>query len=386
MTIQHAEATLGDAHPILPRPSHDELEEQMFVRDLKGFVSRQLEPTQRKLVEHVASSIDPRSINDSVGALREAMMKDESFRAWLSLRRESQTFLWEVVADSLDRQKDELAARAAIAAPLGSLNLDPSLAVPDYLDEADIHLMPGGYGGDPEAGSALQGALMDRGGAVYMLGRNGGALNDLRGHAAMAHILTLYPDLEPSRILELGCGVGVSAVPAKTCFPEAEVYGIDIGASLLRYAHARAERMGVPIHFSQQNAEHTDFPDSSFDLVYSCVVLHETSQAAMTAIMEESRRLLRPGGVALHLEVPNAGVGQGPWEDLHADLERDYNNEPNWSVAVAADYGALMRAAGFKDVQVGYQQATPDARTGPLHFGPENHGAFRSWFIASGRA
>ena len=30
---------------------------------------------------------------------------------------------------------------------------------------------------------------------------------------------------------------------------------------MLRYGHARAESMGVPIHFSQQDAEHTNFED-----------------------------------------------------------------------------------------------------------------------------
>jgi ubiquinone/menaquinone biosynthesis C-methylase UbiE len=384
--MSETQAKLDDAHPILSAPSHDELEEQMFVRDLKTFVGRQVEPLQKRLVEKVAVTARTHGANDPVSALREEMMRHESFRSWLSLRRESQTFLWDVVADSIDRQKDILSERAEIAAPLGALVLDESFAAPDYLTEVDIHLMPGGYAGDPQSGSVLQGALMDRGGAVYMLGRNGGSLNDLRGQAAMAHVLTCYPDIEPKRILELGSGVGVSTVPAKVCFPEAEVHGIDVGASLLRYAHVRAERMGVALHFSQQNAERTNFPDGLFDIVFSCVVLHETSPAAMTAIMNESRRLLRPGGVALHLEVPSAGVGESVWGDLHSDLETLYNNEPNWTTAVAADYAGLMRAAGFTDVHVGYQRATPDARTGPQHFGPENEGPFRSWFIASGRA
>ena len=34
---------------------------------------------------------------------------------------------------------------------------------------------------------------------------------------------------------------------------------------MLRYGHARAEAMGATIHFSQQNAECTDFADGSFD-------------------------------------------------------------------------------------------------------------------------
>jgi SAM-dependent methyltransferase len=156
---------------------------------------------------------------------------------------------------------------------------------------------------------------------------------------------------------------------------------------MLRYAHARAERLGVAVHFSQQNAESTDFPDASFDLVYTCAVLHETSQSAVINILKESRRLLRPGGVAVHLEVPLLMTIGSLWDELSAELEADYNNEPYWRGALTADYEALMRAAGFADVRTGYQRATMGAaRDANLHFGPESEGVFRSWFVASGRA
>lgn len=374
-------------HPMIPEPSHDEMAEQLFVRDLKLFVMGDLEPVQRKMAMQVADAVDVRATNDPVGNLRSAMMERSSFRQWLGLRRESQRLLWDVVGDSLDRRADELAERAAIAEPKGSVRTDPAFRAPGYLIEGDVHLMPGGYEADPGEGSVAQGALMDRGGAIYMLGRNGGYLNDFRGQTAMAHVLTCYPDLDPKRIVELGCGVGSSTAPAAICFPDAQVHGVDVGASMLRYAHARAERLGVAIHFSQQNAEGTDFPDASFDLVYTCAVLHETSQSAVLNILKESRRLLRPGGVAVHLEVPLLMTIGSLWDELSAELEADYNNEPYWRGALTADYDAQMRTAGFADVRTGYQRASMGAaRDADLHFGADSEGVFRSWFVASGRA
>ena len=47
--------------------------------------------------------------------------------------------------------------------------------------------------------------------------------------------------------------------------------------------------MHAPVHFSQQNACHTDFPDDHFDLVYSIIVTHECPVP-----------LLRSGGIMLH--------------------------------------------------------------------------------------
>jgi SAM-dependent methyltransferase len=307
-----------------------------------------------------------------------------SFGAWLAMKRESQRLLWSAVGDSVERQAARLEALADIADPLGSVTVDPDFAVPDYIAMADVHLMPGGYGLDE--GSLLQGAVMDRGGAVYMLGRNGGMLNDLRGQTALAHILTRMPDIDPDTILDMGCGVGTSSVPAAACFPTADVFAIDVGASMLRYAHARAENLGACVHFSQQSAEDTTFEEGSFDIVYSCALLHETSPEAMQAIMAESRRLLKPGGIAVHLEVPLLHDNEDLWSELSDELEAQYNNEPNWRGALSADYGALMQNAGFQDVVTGYQATAFNARGGPHRFGQDSEGVFRSWFVASGRA
>lgn len=380
-----SEARGAATHAMLPQANHDELVEQLFVRDLKIFVGTALEAPEREAAATVAAALGGPGSNHGAGQLRERMLERESFRAWLGLRRQSQRHLWDAVSASVSRQADALAAQAAtLPSAGGSLTLDPDFEAPAYLTDADVHLMPGGYARDD--GSLGQGALMDRGGAVFMLGRNGGFLNDVRGHTAMSHVLTCYPDLAPRRILELGCGVGTSAVPAAQAFPEAEVHGLDVGASMLRYAHARAESLGAPIHFHQGSAEHAPFPDGHFDLVYSCVTLHETSQAAVGAILAESRRLLRPGGVALHLEVPLMTPEGDLWEELTAELEAEYNNEPYWKGALSADYGALMRAAGFDEVKIGYQRASTDPRGVKGAFMPESEGVFRSWFIASGRA
>jgi SAM-dependent methyltransferase len=371
-------------HPLIAVPSHDELVEQLFVRDLKMFVGGQLEPVQAKLARHKDKSLPDSVSNNRSDALRERMNEHESFRTWLVMKRESQRHLWATVAGSVERQADELERLAQVEAPLGSVRTDEAFEVPAYIQRGDIHLMPGGNAHDD--GSLLQGAVMDRGGAVYMLGRNGGMLNDLRGQTAMAHVLTRFPDFAPSRILDLGCGIGTSTVPAAIAFPEAEVHGVDVGASILRYAHARAEHLGAAVHFSQQSAERTDFADGSFDLVFSCVLFHETSQAATLNIVAECKRLLRPGGLMVHLEVPLLHDNTDTWTELNGALEAQYNNEPNWRGALTTDYEGVMASAGFKDLLVGYQPTSQAARQGPFRFGPESEGVFRSWFIASGIA
>ncbi len=320
-----------------------------------------------------------------LGPLRRKLLEHDLYRTWISIRRTSQEMMWDAVASSIDRQLDELTKKADIATPRGTLTLDPEFEPPRYIAALDVHMMPGGYANDRGAGDIRQGALIDRGGAVYMLGRNGGLMNDVRGHTTVQHLFEVYPDLEPERIVDLGCAVGASTVAVASYFPDAQVYGVDVGAAMLRYAHARAEHLGKRVHYVQANAERTDFPDESFDVVYSCVLLHETSKAATRKIFSECHRLLRPGGVVIHCEVPPM-EGLGVWGKVMGDFESLYNNEPFWRGLQNLDLSAVMRESGFDDVRHGFQLATPAAsRNAPKGFSDESSGVFRSWLMISAR-
>jgi 2-polyprenyl-3-methyl-5-hydroxy-6-metoxy-1,4-benzoquinol methylase len=377
-------------HAMLPELSHDELAEQMFVRDLKMFLGGKVEAVHKSTAFAIRDAAAAKGQNDTYSAVRDALFDRSGFQTWVALRREAQNHMWQSVGHTADRQRDALNAKARIEHPKGSVTVSPDFVAPAYLGEEDVHLMPGGYTGDRGEDGVLQGAVIDLGGAVFMRGMNGGLLNDRRGQTAVAHVLSCYPDLEPKRILDMGCGIGASTVPAAWAFPDAEVHGIDVGASMLRYAHARAEHLGAAVHFSQQNAEHTNFPDGYFDIVYSCVALHETSPEAVVQILAESRRLLRPGGVAVHLEVPLLYSEEDLWMAIQSEIEAEYNNEPNWRGALTADYNALMREAGFATVMVGYQDAAADARKDAKPdgsaFSATSKGPYFSWLIASGRA
>jgi SAM-dependent methyltransferase len=365
---------------MLAQANHDELAEQLFVRDLKTWLGQEVEPYCAAL----ATAIDPGAAsNQRFDAVYEGVHADPAFRDWVGFRRASQELMWDGVDRSVARQIDQLETVARAAPALGSLALDERFVQPDPVASRDIHLMPGGYQRDE--GGIAQGALMDRGGAVYMLGRNGGFMNDGRGKTMLQHLFARYPDFEPKRILEMGCGVGSSVVPVAQAFPEAEVHAIDIGGSMLRYALARARHLGVAIHFGQDDAAATRFEEASFDLVFSCALFHETSEPAIGRILAESRRLLRPGGVAVHLEVPQRIETMDLWGRVRGRIEADYNNEPAWEAAIGADYGALMQTAGFGEIAVGYQDMCFAPTRDGGGFGPNSRGVFGSWFVASGR-
>jgi SAM-dependent methyltransferase len=374
--------TLEGSHPMMPGATHDELAEQLFVVDLKNYLGMELGPAEAGLARALDHDGDA-SPEQRLKTVRDKIYDYDSYRSYVAVSRAAQESLWNAVRTSIMRQADELNDRADIKDPKGSLRVNPDFEPPRYLSVADTHMMPGGYTANLDDGNALQGALMDRGGAVYMLGRAGGLINDGRGQTAMAHVLDRFPDLAPKRILDMGCGVGASTLPAKQAFPDAEVHAIDVGASVLRYAHARAEHMGYAVHFSQQSAEHTDFDDESFDLVYSCAMIHESSNSAVPNIVREMHRLLRPGAVALHLEVPLRYEDLDIWGQLICDFETRYNNEPFWVGAIKSDLPSDFEKAGFRNIASGFQAATRKAEPGNRGFGDKNLGAFRSWYVAS---
>jgi ubiquinone/menaquinone biosynthesis C-methylase UbiE len=250
--------------------------------------------------------------------------------------------MWKSTQLPVERQGSDLVRVAKQSSrQLGSLTLDPKLETPRYHTLVDIHCMPGGYHTDFAEDDVANGAVYDRAVYIYAMGRMGPFNSDI-GDTTIAYLKQNFPDLKPRRILDLGCTVGHSTLPYVDAYPEAEVYGIDVGAPVLRYAHARAESLGKKVHFSQQNAERTNFPDGFFDLVVSHILVHETSHVAIRNIMREAQRLLSPGGVVIHAETP-------PYRDLEAfdafmlDWDTRNNNEPFWGASheiVPADIAA----------------------------------------------
>ena len=156
-----------------------------------------------------------------------------------------------------------------------------------------------------------------------------GPFNDDLGASLVAYLQAQHPNFQPRRILDLGCSVGHSTLPYADAYPNAEIQAVDVGAPMLRYAHARAEALGKAVHFSQQNAEQTNFADGSFDLIVSHILLHETSSKAIRNIMRECHRLLSPGGMMFHVEVPQY-QGMDLYDQFILDWDTYNNNEPFW--------------------------------------------------------
>ena len=376
-------------HGMMAGANHDELAAQKFFLGLRAYANgRLMSKSMEACTEQVLPEMgerDPEVEKDRTAVLRKA---EELliFQNWGALLRTSQELMWDYVADTVDRQLNELEENfRSIENPVGSLELNPDVPNPEYLTLVDQHIQPGGYLHDAGGDDVRAGAIYDRGAVLYGLGRAGG-LNDVRGHTLSAFIMDGFPEMKPKRILDLGCGVGHGTLALTDYFPDAEVHAVEIGGALLRYAHARAESLGKPVHFHQQDARKLQFDDESFDMVTSEILFHETSRTGMPAILSEAYRVLKPGGAMCNLEVPLRYKGMDMSSVVVRDWQNYYNAEPFWGSLGSIDIKAAMEQAGFKRIVMGFQPRTQDAlgKRDKLSNESGGNGMLSHWLVFGG--
>jgi ubiquinone/menaquinone biosynthesis C-methylase UbiE len=145
---------------------------------------------------------------------------------------------------------------------------------------------------------------------------------------AIANVAPVPGDTRVRRILDIGCGVGQTTVALKRRFPDAEVWGIDVGGPMVHYAHMRATDLGVDVNFRQGLAEASGFPDGHFDMVVSYILLHEVPNVKNTEIMKEVSRLLRSGGNYYPVDFFTARPApKGAYRLFHHWWDHRWNNE-----------------------------------------------------------
>ena len=277
----------------LPTRDLESLED--FRTSLRDFINTDFQraATRRAMQIFRDAGLNPRDevpMEEAIAMLESDPIIMNQTHAWIT----NQLAMWRDLKDAFhgdaDRYLTEMAA-ADKAGP-GSLELNPDMYIPPYT-AWEIHNQPGGYVGDPFAGH------------MYHHGTNNLWIhnNEQDGmHGTIAAAAPLPDDGKVSRCLDLGCSVGQTAMGLKERFPDAEVWGVDIGGPMVRYAHMRAADLGIDVNFAQRLAEDTKFPDNHFDIVTAFILFHEVTIDAANEIIQEAHRVLRPGGKFLALD------------------------------------------------------------------------------------
>jgi ubiquinone/menaquinone biosynthesis C-methylase UbiE len=343
-------------HAVFPDFDHDERARYNFLANLNRFVSTVIAPGNKLAFD---GRVQPefrkehgRDFTDR-HEMQEYMAKDPVYQSWAALRRCTMEMRQQNGRAVVLRQAPELAVKVREQLQgADNLILKEGFKVPPYLLHVDNHLMPGSYHTEYFKGDVANAANYDSGLFVTSGGMLG-SLTDGGGRAIAKWVKESWPDFKPSRILDIGCGLGHNTLPIALMYPDAQVIAIDAGAPMLRYGAARAKALGVGnVTFMQMDAEDmSTFADGSFDWVQTTMFLHETGGKAIHRIMKEIGRVLKPGGLTLHIEQPQYTPEMSLYEQFMRDWDAYYNAEPYWGHMHDLQPEDLMEEAGVPKSQ-----------------------------------
>jgi SAM-dependent methyltransferase len=354
-------------HGVFPETSHDEVARINFLAQLNRHLALNVAPFVKTAWDKRAEP----ALRIRIGAaakdrheVRKALLDDPMFATWSALRRLTMEQRQQAGRWIVTRQAASLAAKAEVLTKDDPrLCLDPGLKIPRYVSAVDHHCMPGSYHTELFAGDVSAGANYDVGGFITtggLLGR----WSDGGGRAIVEWVKRKRPAWSPKRILDIGATIGQNVLPIAAAFPDAEVIAVDVGAPMLRYGLARAKALGVDnVRFVQADAASLpQFADGSFDWIQTTMFLHELSLTSMNAIFAETHRLLKSGGVVLHVEQPQYTPDMPLYEQAMRDWDAFYNNEPFWSTLHEIDLDARFVEAGFSKGKLIHDKVSADAR------------------------
>lgn len=346
-----AEAKLPKSADVEPRgvdrrlerlPTLDVESRENFLTGFRIWVNRDARKAAAKRGDAImkAKGLNPRmemTYEEAVEHVKHDHIIGTSGRAWIG----GQQLMWKNLQDEFYSNADAYLAEmeAADTRGPGKLELNPDMDIPLYCKH-EIHMQPGGYVGDP-----LGGYIYHYGTNNFWEGRNSQDEMDTE----LAKAVPTPKDGKIKRILHMGCSSGQLTLRLQELYPDAEVWGVDVGGPMVRYAHMRAVDLGVGANFRQALAEETGFPDGYFDIVTSFLLFHEVSSEGAEAIINEGYRVLRPGGVFYSRDMrdwdimPSSSAFQlytrhwiNRWN--HEVWQRDHRSN---------DYPKLLASAGF---------------------------------------
>ena len=162
----------------------------------------------------------------------------------------------------------------------------------------------------------------------------------------------------PTKILDVGCSVGMSTFALQAIYPDAQLTGVDLSPYFLSVANYRTPPQS-DINWVHAAGESTGLPGASYDLVSLFLICHELPQTASREIFQEAKRLLKPGG---HIAI----MDMNPQSDIYAQMAPYIltllkSTEPYLDEYFTLDISEALVSAGFQSPTIAAN--TPRHRT-----------------------
>ncbi|XP_013183990.2 uncharacterized protein LOC106129845 [Amyelois transitella] len=149
------------------------------------------------------------------------------------------------------------------------------------------------------------------------------------------------------KVLDVGSGLGGHSF----LFAEkygAEVLGLDLSENMLEIARKHLDKrphLKDKVRFEFQDCTKIDYPENSFDLVYSRdTFLHIRDKAQL---FKKIYKWLKPSGYILFTDYV-----RGEDETKYSEEFKNYLIDRDYDMATVSEYREILINTGFKDVQV----------------------------------
>jgi len=140
-------------------------------------------------------------------------------------------------------------------------------------------------------------------------------------------------------VLDVGCGTGTLAIEVARSFRAGRVAGIDPSTEQIARARAKAARRNLPIEFQIGVIEQLAFPDQTFDVVLSTLMMHHLPASLKRQGLVEIARVLKPGGRLVIADFKRKQERQDQAARFHA------------GGSSMQDLAAMVSDAGFEHIE-----------------------------------
>lgn len=147
------------------------------------------------------------------------------------------------------------------------------------------------------------------------------------------------------RLLEIGCGIGTDLL--RFARGGARVTGVDFSETAVKLARRNMElHAQAPDVFALADGAALPFPDRAFDVVYAHGVLQYAPDPR--GIVEEARRVLRPGGTAMFMVYNRHSWLMALSRIMKVGLEHE--DAPGLRLYTIGEFRALLDGFGRIDI------------------------------------
>lgn len=152
---------------------------------------------------------------------------------------------------------------------------------------------------------------------------------------------------DPLRVLDFGCGTGLTLSCWANYRPHDKLCGIDVSEKMLEEGVRRWPKTRSLPDFRVLRSGQATFPHDSFDLILMSCVLHHVPIADRNSVLAESFNLLKPGGRICVFE-------HNPRNVLVSYVVRHTKIDQNAILLRAEETESRLEAAGFERLETSF--------------------------------